>query len=113
MRSHPTAAELYESVRHELPRVSLGTVYRVLRRLSADAAVQTIQAAGASARFDADTSAHHHVRCARCGRVDDLPAVALPDIVETFRASTEYELIGLQLELTGICPRCCRRRGRG
>jgi hypothetical protein len=42
-----------------------------------------------------------------------LPAVALPDIVETFRASTEYELIGLQLELTGICPRCCRRRGRG
>ena len=31
--SHPTADRIYATVRRELPRISLGTVYRNLQRL--------------------------------------------------------------------------------
>ncbi|MCL4541498.1 MAG: transcriptional repressor, partial [Chloroflexi bacterium] len=31
--NHPTAEELYETLRHELPTLSLGTVYKILNEL--------------------------------------------------------------------------------
>jgi Fur family transcriptional regulator, ferric uptake regulator len=105
-RSHPTAAELYATVRRRLPRVSLGTVYRVLQGLAADSAVLRLDSGGAAARFDADTSEHHHVRCARCGSVADLPPGRVPNLLARFRAKTDYALEGVRIELIGVCPRC-------
>ena len=37
--SHPTAAWIYERVREEIPKVSLGTVYRNLALLEEDGLV--------------------------------------------------------------------------
>jgi Fur family transcriptional regulator, ferric uptake regulator len=108
--SHPAAAELYESVRRRLPRVSLGTLYRVLQGLAADSAVLKIESGGAAARFDGDTAPHYHVRCTRCGAVDDLPPVGVPDLLTVFRKSTDYALEGFLIQFTGVCPRCRRRR---
>jgi Fe2+ or Zn2+ uptake regulation protein len=38
--AHPSAALVYPQVRRRLPRVSLGTVYRNLRRLAAEGLLQ-------------------------------------------------------------------------
>lgn len=109
--SHPTAAELYESVRRRLPRVSLGTVYRILQHLAADSTVLRLESGSAAARFDADTSQHFHVRCTLCGAVDDLPPGHVPDLLTAFRKTTDYALDGFGIQFTGVCPRCQKRRG--
>src|SRR5499425_1903888 len=63
--SHPTAEWVHRVVRRRLPRVSLGTVYRNLRLLVAEGLVQELP--GPHARFDGNTSEHHHFTCVGCG----------------------------------------------
>jgi len=44
--SHPSADELYEMVRKQLPRISLGTVYRNLEILANMGIIQKLELGG-------------------------------------------------------------------
>jgi Fur family ferric uptake transcriptional regulator len=103
---HPTAAGLYEMVRRRLPKISLGTVYRNLELLTRMGMIQKIQTAGAEARFDGSPHRHDHVRCLRCGRVDDMGGVSLADAAAKSHDAGGYEILGYRLEFFGICPSC-------
>src|SRR5262245_28931661 len=70
LKSHPTAEEVHRLVTRRAPGVSLGTVYRNLRLL-VDAGLLG-ELPGPRARFDANTRAHHHFTCLRCGRIADV-----------------------------------------
>ena len=70
--SHPTAVELHAMVRDRLPSVSLGTVYRNLDLLARLGQIEKHEYSSGEARFDANMAEHDHLRCIRCGRVDDL-----------------------------------------
>jgi len=109
--SHPTADELYEMIRKRLPRISLGTVYRNLEILSESGLVQKLELGGSQKRFDGNVKNHYHVRCIRCGRVDDMPMAPLSSLEKTAREITDYEIVGHRAEFIGICPRCNRRKG--
>lgn len=104
--SHPTAVELYGMVRRRLPKISLGTVYRNLDLLAEMGTIRKVSLGGAEARFDGDTERHDHIRCVRCGRLDDVAGVAvdLPN-GETDKMGG-YTVIGHRLELVGVCPEC-------
>lgn len=112
LTSHPTAAALYEVVRGRLPKVSLATVYRNLERLSELGMVRKLDLGGSEARFDASLERHEHVRCVRCGRVDDL---WIPPL-ELGRAGQDdlggYEIVDYRLEFLGVCPGCREQGGR-
>jgi len=103
--SHPTAAELHELVRHRLPKISLGTIYRNLDVLSRAGEVTKLQWGGSEARFDGDPSRHYHVRCVSCGNVDD---VHLPEIAIASEQLLEdgYDVLGHHLEIVAVCPKC-------
>jgi len=114
-REHPTADEVFRRVRQEVPRISLGTVYRNLDLLAHAGIIQRIDGAGAQMRFDANQRPHPHLRCVRCGRVDDAPIAQDESLIEELRRVTEYEITGLSVEFTGICPDCQGQKesGRG
>ena len=103
---HPTAAELYELTRRRLPRISLATVYRNLELLTRMGVVRKLETGGSEARFDGDLDRHHHVRCVRCGRVDDVHGVSTDFSGDKFTSPNGYSIIGHQVEFTGICPAC-------
>jgi Fur family ferric uptake transcriptional regulator len=105
-REHPTAAQLYDTVRRRLPRISLGTVYRTLDVLSASGMIRRLELCGAPARFDANTDGHYHVRCVACGRVEDIPLSPLPQVEEAVHRVIDYQLTIVRLECLGLCPRC-------
>jgi len=104
--SHPAADELYERVRSRLPRLSLGTVYRNLELLCQQGLVQKIELAGSQRRFDGNVQAHYHIRCVRCGLVEDLPIQPPDGLEDAARAATDYEVTGHRLKFFGICPEC-------
>jgi Fur family ferric uptake transcriptional regulator len=113
-QTHPSADEIYASVRARLPHVSLGTVYRNLEILSRRGMIRKLEIGGQQMRFDGDLVKHQHIRCIRCGRIDDLPSDSLPtecdrDILE----STGYELVERRVEFLGICPACRDNEGSG
>lgn len=106
LKTHPTADELYRIVRKRLPKISLGTVYRNLDRLSVSGRIQKIEVPGTMKRFDGNADTHHHVRCVSCGAVSDVhegSTISLPQVPGDVDG---YRILGCRLDLFGICPRC-------
>jgi Fe2+ or Zn2+ uptake regulation protein len=73
-RSHPTAEDVFQSVRAGDDSLSLATIYNTLDAFSAAGLVQRLPSASPSgpSRYDADRTPHVHVHLAD-GRVIDLP----------------------------------------
>ena len=106
LKTHPTADELYEIVRKILPRISLGTIYRNLELLANEGIIQKLDQAGGRSRFDGNPENHYHVRCLRCGRVDDVMVEPIKAIDRTGQVIKDYDIMGYRLEFIGICSRC-------
>jgi Fur family ferric uptake transcriptional regulator len=104
--AHPSAEEVYEMVRKRLPRISLGTVYRNLEKLSELGEITKLTLGGAISRFDPDPEEHYHIRCSLCDRVVDAPMAHLEHIEEHLSRKTEFKIIGHRLEFYGLCPEC-------
>ncbi|MDD4856971.1 MAG: transcriptional repressor [Candidatus Krumholzibacteria bacterium] len=111
--SHPSADELYRLVRKRLPRISLGTVYRNLDVMFREGMIQRLDVGGSQMRFDGDRSDHQHIRCVRCGRIDDMEA--LPELTKSERDAVKgagYRLLARRIEFLGLCPACVKKAGR-
>lgn len=95
-------------VREELPKISLGTVYRNLEMLSETGRIQKLELAGVQRHYDGNAAPHLHVRCARCDRVSDVHEIALPDLALAVPQTTAegFRITGYRLELNGVCPDC-------
>lgn len=110
--SHPTAGEVYDMVRQELPRVSLGTVYRNLETLSRDGNILKLDLDDeGQKRFDGRIDPHYHLRCLNCGRVLDINLPPQIEIIDKANRITDCQITGHKLEFTGLCPRCRGDRG--
>jgi Fur family ferric uptake transcriptional regulator len=106
--THPSADEVYTRVRSFLPRISLGTVYRNLEVLSEMGKIQKLELSGSLKRFDWNPKKHYHIRCVRCDRVDDTPLAPLNQLEDELYEATVFQIIGHNLEFTGLCPECTK-----
>ena len=74
--SHPTAQALFERLQPAFPTMSFATVYNTLDALARAGLSSTLRlgkALGQAARFDPNTTPHHHAVCDVCGVVRDVP----------------------------------------
>jgi len=110
--THPTAEWVYERVRHRIPRVSLGTVYRNLQLLVAEGKLRS-WSRGRTLRYDADLSPHDHFLCRRCGFLDDLPRRPRRYAEERSLARRGHAVEERILEFVGVCRSCRRTGGSG
>lgn len=101
---HPTAEMVYQQLKPELPRLSLGTVYRNLRQMAGEGRLTEIQ--GPVVRFDGCTAPHTHLRCLRCGGVFDLEAIPYDRALDDLAARQGIRVLGHALLFTGICSAC-------
>ena len=69
---HLTAAEVFERVRQQDPRIGYGTVYRSLHLLVEHGLIQELTFADQSSRYDGRTDRHDHVHCNICGALFDV-----------------------------------------
>jgi len=93
-KEHPTAETVYQHVREELPKVSLGTVYRNLSQLASAGEILRFTSIDGVDHFDADTHTHYHFVCNECGSIQDVPMHPLDDI-------NRLAQIGLHGEING------------
>jgi Fe2+ or Zn2+ uptake regulation protein len=107
--AHPSADEIYQMVRRRMPRISLGTVYRNLEVLVNMGKIQKLELSGALKRYDWNTNKHYHIRCVCCDRVDDAPIAPLNQLENDLYGATVFEIIGHNLEFTGLCPECSKK----
>ena len=100
--NHPTAEEVYFSVAHKYPTISRATVYRILNGLSAQNTLVRIKIPGGADRYDDSLEEHCHIRCTKCGRIDDVQIEPI-----NFKADFKgYRVLKHTLVFEGICPDC-------
>ena len=103
--THPTADEIYAMTREELPRISLGTVYRNLDLLARQGEILCLESGGSQKRFDGNIAPHHHARCVRCGHIADVALMEnLPQV--TAGGIEGFTLTGMRVEFEGVCASC-------
>jgi len=102
---HPTADEVFLSVRRDLPGISLATVYKSLETLVGCGLAVKLTYADNSARYDGRTDPHHHARCVVCDRVMDLTGDISDSELHSLGTSG-FTVTGYRLELSGYCSEC-------
>ena len=71
VKTHPTAEEVFENVRKEIPSITLATVYRNLNQLSEKGVISRLEI-NHEFRYDYMTQAHVHIVCKDSGEVIDV-----------------------------------------
>ncbi|MBE0481304.1 MAG: transcriptional repressor, partial [Dehalococcoidia bacterium] len=104
--SHPGADWIYEQVRKEIPNVSLGTVYRNLKRMAEAGEIMELSCFEDISRFDGNMDNHYHFRCDGCGRVLDVDEPVDREIETRVARRTGLMVTGHRLELRGLCTAC-------
>ena len=115
--AHPAADEVYELVRRQLPKISLGTVYRNLDVLSKAGLISRICLGDGQRRYDGRVHRHYHVRCVECGKISDVSEGEFGDLDAAARSACEFEILSHQLQFEGLCKDCknckdCRESGQ-
>lgn len=104
--SHPTADDVFQLVRQQLPNISLGTVYRNLGLLTDIGKIRKITVPGEADRFDQNETWHDHLICAQCGKVMDITLDITPPIMQQLAEKSGMEILGYSLVAHCICPAC-------
>jgi Fe2+ or Zn2+ uptake regulation protein len=103
---HPTAEQVYDRVREELPRTSLSTVYRNLGILADQGLVTTVSGAGKEVHYDHNMCEHCHIECSVCGRICDVDVFPLDKDGLSSEDLSGFILQEVSVNLIGICPEC-------
>ena len=111
-KDHPTADTLYQKLREDYPKISLGTVYRNLALLCEMGEIKKIPCGDGSERYDGYVAAHDHFVCSGCGRVIDLDGAVMKTATKVNNKEIgcvdDYSLI-----YYGLCKECLKKQKNG
>lgn len=104
---HPSAAQLYESLRAQFPTISLATIYKTLVLLKDEGEVLEIDLRGES-HFDGNKPfSHPHLICMRCSRIMDGDEVlSLHNLNQEIEEKYGFQIFRHQLVFYGVCQEC-------
>jgi Fur family peroxide stress response transcriptional regulator len=103
--THPTADQIYEQVRQNLPKISKGTVYRNLGVLESMGLVSVLNLNDTTGRYEIKQNRHYHFRCEKCGCVIDI-AEPVNELDRKVSLKTGFKVLYHQLEFRGLCLDC-------
>ncbi|MDT5271937.1 MAG: Fur family transcriptional regulator, peroxide stress response regulator [Acidobacteriota bacterium] len=107
---HPTANEIFEAARKELPSISFATVYNSLKYLREAGLVREINFGKGSSRYDRETARHDHAVCSRCGKLVDFDLAETSQLIRAAARRSRFKPESIHLTLVGLCPDC---QGKG
>ena len=101
-RTHPTADEVYEALKKQIPTLSKTTVYNTLKLFVDNGAAIFVGIDEKQARFDGYTEQHAHFRCKKCKCVLDIPM----DTHKLLPANFNGKIEDAYFYFTGFCENC-------
>jgi len=102
---HATADEIAAEVASD--GVAQSTVYRTLEHLERAGLVEQVSLTPDRRTYHrTSTAAHLHLRCVRCGDLQQADVGVLRRLSETLEATAGFRLDTAHPVLTGLCARC-------
>ncbi|MDE6000788.1 MAG: transcriptional repressor [Clostridia bacterium] len=102
---HPTASELYESIRKDNGAISRATVFRVLSQFAESGKVLKLNVTDGTARYDPCTTPHAHLICCACGKVADAESEEFKKLADK-KQIDGFEIYTSRIEFIGLCKNC-------
>ncbi len=110
--THPTAQAIYDTLRRDMPTLSLGNVYRNLKILIEEEQITKRDFGDNIEHFDAITGIHYHFICEQCGNVDDFGMPIQSIITKHAQKISEHIIKGHNIEFFGTCKKCVRSKNK-
>jgi Fur family peroxide stress response transcriptional regulator len=105
-QAHPTANWLFDRLRKEFPRLSIGTVYRNIGILIEQGHLSRLAFGNTFDRLDANMRPHYHFLCDQCDAIIDLD-LPIDRTLDTWLGEAKGFVVRRHdLEFRGLCPRC-------
>ena len=106
-KEHPTSEMVFASLKPELPKLSLGTVYRNLHQMAQDGRLQELP--GPTVRIDCNTKPHAHFTCEACGKVSDVE-IPYDAGLDFLAGAGGCQVTSHALMFYGVCPQCAEKQ---
>lgn len=105
--THPTADWVYAQLKPCYPDLSLGTVYRNLKRFCGTGKAASLGAVNGKERFDGCVSPHAHFVCEKCGAVIDVPKEFFAEEeLKDISDCTGCRVTSASVMFHGLCKEC-------
>lgn len=104
--AHLTPPEILARARRAVPSVSRATVYRTLDYAMRRGLVRPITLGDGVVRYTAIHRGHHHLVCAACGTVEEIPDCGLERSDGELAGRYGFKMTGHLLEVFGTCRAC-------
>lgn len=102
-----SAQDLHVRLRTGGERVALATIYSQLAKMAEAGQVDQIRTEAGEALYRrCRTEHHHHLRCRRCGLVEELEAPAVESWAAEVATASGWADVTHTVEVAGICPSC-------
>jgi len=101
-RTNPTADEVYDALKSDIPTLSKTTVYNTLKLFVNNGAAIYVGIDEKNARFDGFIEPHAIFRCKKCGNLFELSF----DVKQFIPRSFNVEIEESYLYLKGLCEKC-------
>jgi len=108
-KDHPTAEQVYLSLKKKYPAISLATVYQVLHLLTEMGMLQELGFSGWNARYDPNVEPHINVVCKECGKVVDYNDQGMKVLIKKMLQELDFEPAGTRIDVYKICEDCKNR----
>ena len=111
--AHPTAAEVFRTVRKRRPGVAYATIYNSLNWLERKGMIARVDFADEAARYDPIIERHDHLICNHCGALRDVTIKLPAHILGHVSRGVGFRVERYRTEFFGLCGKCTRTMARG
>jgi len=107
--NHPTAQWIYETLKVEIPSLSLGNVYRNISILVEEGLLISREFGDRIEHLDAITEKHYHFICDKCKAVTDFSLPVQEMIIKKASKISGHLITGHTINFYGICEKCNKK----
>jgi Fe2+ or Zn2+ uptake regulation protein len=105
-RDHPTASEVFDRTKRQMPSISLATVYNCLETLTQCGLVKQVNVDRSASRYCPNLREHAHFYCEKCGAISDVVLKDGKDATEVWQLPKGSEVGHVDFAIKGFCPVC-------
>ena len=98
--------ELHSAVVESLGAADYSTVFRAVSGLERGGLIQRIDLGDGKVHYELSEDHHEHIRCERCGLIQEVPVCVLDDAAAQVQSLTGYKVTSHQVVFGGLCRDC-------
>jgi len=104
--THPTADQVFQAIRKELPRISFGTVYRNLDILEKQGLISAVVYSKEHVRYHVGPMDHCHFVCLACDKLMNVEVEDLSELKNQVARRHGLAVHRYAMIFYGLCEQC-------